>query len=162
MIAGTPRNRNAATTPHIVHQYLTAWLAGTVWQCVIQNDRKSARRQGVTNDSLSAHGAGGTHGAHGTHGTRGIGSGEEYCIAVLRWCELGIGSGEECCIAGLRCGGISCMGLVLSHLGDACAAELPAVLPILLERLRNEMQEKLESCSNILKLIAVKLDIQYQ
>ena len=34
---------------------------------------------------------------------------------------------------------ISCVGLVLAHLGDACAAEVPAVLPILLERLRNEI-----------------------
>ena len=34
---------------------------------------------------------------------------------------------------------ISCVGLVLAHLGDACAAEVPEVLPVLLERLRNEI-----------------------
>jgi len=34
---------------------------------------------------------------------------------------------------------ITCIGYVICHLGDACVAELPSTLPILLERLRNEI-----------------------
>tara|TARA_B110001452_G_scaffold18888_1_gene15310 strand:+ start:241 stop:3870 length:3630 start_codon:yes stop_codon:yes gene_type:complete len=54
---------------------------------------------------------------------------------------------------------ISCMGLVLSHLGDACAAELPAVLPILLERLRNEIT-RVTTVKTFQRLASATMDMQ--
>ena len=54
---------------------------------------------------------------------------------------------------------ISCMGLVLSHLGDACAAEVPAVLPILLERLRNEIT-RVTTVKTFQQLATATMDMQ--
>ena len=54
---------------------------------------------------------------------------------------------------------ITCMGLALCHLGDACAEELPTVLPILLDRLRNEIT-RITAVKAFAALAAAKLDMQ--
>jgi len=53
---------------------------------------------------------------------------------------------------------ISCMGLVICHLGDACTVEVPAVLPILLERLRNEIT-RITAVKTFSALASAKLDL---
>jgi len=54
---------------------------------------------------------------------------------------------------------ISCIGLVLSHLGDACAAEVPEVLPVLLERLRNEIT-RVTTVRTFQQLATARMDMQ--
>ena len=54
---------------------------------------------------------------------------------------------------------ISCIGLVLVHLGDACAAEVPAVLPVLLERLRNEIT-RVTTVRTFQQLATAQMDMQ--
>ena len=54
---------------------------------------------------------------------------------------------------------ISCIGLVLVHLGDACAAEVPAVLPVLLERLRNEIT-RVTTVRTFQQLATARMDMQ--
>ena len=54
---------------------------------------------------------------------------------------------------------ISCVGLVLAHLGDACAAEVPEVLPVLLERLRNEIT-RVTTVRTFQQLASARMDMQ--
>ena len=54
---------------------------------------------------------------------------------------------------------ISCMGLVLCHLGDDPAVQLDRVLPVLLERLRNEIT-RVTTVKTFAALAVAKLDLK--
>ena len=53
---------------------------------------------------------------------------------------------------------ITCMGLILYHLGDACVAELDSTLRILLERLHNELT-RVTAVKAFAMLAAAKVDV---
>ena len=54
---------------------------------------------------------------------------------------------------------ISCIGLVLAHLGDVCAADVPKVLPVLLKRLRSQVT-RLATVRTVELLAAAHMDMQ--